>query len=265
PHENRRDLRGLRTLSAWLGHDDSKSLNTLDMLVTEAGVPFFKHYLIDFGAALGSASIFANSPRDGNVYLFDWKSSAKQFLTLGMYAPKWQRAKYPNLPEVGRFEYEVFDPLKWVGDYPSAAFRNENPSDRLWAARKVAAFTDADIRAIVATGQYTDPFAEEYVARCLIRRRDKVVSAILTGMGALDNFELRNGRLAFTGLDADSVMVQWSIFENRTGFWRHLPGSRSWALPRVDDGVEYVVASLSGGTGPSVSVFVSLKGAPKVV
>ncbi len=35
PHEHRRDLRGLRTLCAWLGHDDSKALNTLDVLVQE--------------------------------------------------------------------------------------------------------------------------------------------------------------------------------------------------------------------------------------
>src|SRR5262249_37251771 len=56
PHEHRRDLRALRTFAAWLGHDDSKALNTLDVLVTEDGVPFIKHYLIDFGASLGSAS-----------------------------------------------------------------------------------------------------------------------------------------------------------------------------------------------------------------
>src|SRR6266481_6393555 len=72
-HEHRRDLRALRTFAAWLGHDDSKALNTLDMLVTENDVPYIKHYLIDFGASLGSASFMANSPRDGNVYLFDWK------------------------------------------------------------------------------------------------------------------------------------------------------------------------------------------------
>jgi len=78
-HENRRDLRALRTFSAWLGHDDSKALNTLDVLGDDRGTPVIQHYLIDFGAALGSASFMANSPRDGNVYLFDWKTSASQF------------------------------------------------------------------------------------------------------------------------------------------------------------------------------------------
>jgi hypothetical protein len=151
-HEHRRDLRGLRTLCAWLGHNDSRAINTLDVVANENGTPYVKHYLIDFGATLGSASTGPNSPRDGNAYFFDWKASAVQFFSLGMYVPRWQDAKYPKLPSVGRFEYEVFDPERWVGDYPNSAFRNETAADRAWAARKIAAFSEADIRAIGRLG-----------------------------------------------------------------------------------------------------------------
>lgn len=259
-HEHRRDLRGLRTLCAWLGHDDSKSLNTLDVLVEADGTPYIKHYLIDFGASLGSASFMANSPRDGNVYLFDWKSSATQFLTLGLYAPKWQRAKYPKLPAVGRFEYEIFDPTNWVGDYPSAAFRNENPADRAWAARKIAAFTDEQIRAIVSTGRYTDRTAEEWVARCLIERRNKILDAFLTGTAGLDRFEVRENRLESirTGRDksAAPVQVQWAVFDNNNGQRRLLPGETSMQLPKVTEPVEYLVADINGQRGPAISVYV---------
>lgn len=142
--------------------------------------------------------------------LFDWKSSAVQFFTLGLYAPKWQRAEYPKLPAAGRFEYEVFDPSRWVPDYPNAAFRNENPADRLWAARKILAFTDREIRAIVSTGQYSDPAAEDWVARCLIERRNKIARAYAIGMGALDGFEIREDRLEYrslgAGRDSDPVV-----------------------------------------------------------
>jgi hypothetical protein len=259
PHEHRRDLRGLRTLCSWLGHDDSKALNTLDTLVTENGTPFVKHWLIDFGASLGSASFRANSPRDGNVYLFDWKSSASQFFTLGLYAPKWQRANYPAIPAVGRFEYEVFDPQAWVGDYPSTAFRNENAADRAWAARKIAAFTDAEIRAIVAMGQYSDPAAEEWVARCLIERRNKIMDAFVTGTAALDRFEARDGRLEWMTLGGKPapVDVQWATFDNRTGERRTLAGENSPRLPKAN--AEYVVADLTGGSGPAISVYVKVK------
>jgi hypothetical protein len=259
PHEHRRDLRGLRTLCAWLGHDDSKSLNTLDTVVTEDGTPFVKHWLIDFGASLGSASFMANSPRDGNVYLFDWKSSAMQFFSFGMYAPKWQRAKYPKIPAAGRFEYEVFDPEGWVGDYPSTAFRNENPADRAWAARKVAAFTDEEIKAIVSTGQYSDPAAENWVAKCLIERRRKIVDTFLSGTAALDRFEVRDGSLewAYAGRNATVPAIRWSVYDNRTGGRRLLDGETSEKLPAA--GAGFLVAELAGGDGPAISVYVRHK------
>ena len=265
PHEHRRDLRGLRTFCAWLGHDDSKALNSLDLLVTENSVSFIRHYLIDFGASLGSATFRANSPRDGNVYLFDWKSSAQQFFTLGLYAPKWQRVKYPDLPAVGRFQYEAFDPLHWVGDYPSVAFRNENAADRLWAARKIMAITDDEIRDIVTTGQYSDPAAEAWVVQCLIERRKKIVNAFVTGMGALDNFAVRDGRLDFLDYGAGQVAIEWSIFDNHTGMRQRLAGEQSAQLPQVRTGVDFVVADLIGSGTGSVSVYVNLKTSPKVV
>lgn len=58
PHEHRRDLRGLRVFGAWLHHNDIRRINSLDMYITENGRRFLRHYLIDFGATLGSASLF---------------------------------------------------------------------------------------------------------------------------------------------------------------------------------------------------------------
>lgn len=258
-HEHRRDLRGMRTFSAWLGHDDSKALNTLDMIVQERGAPFVKHYLIDFGATLGSASFVANSPRDGNVYLFDWKSSASQFLTLGLYAPKWQHAKYPKLPSAGRFEYEVFDPMRWVGDYPSTAFRNENPEDRAWAARKIQVFTDEEIRAIVSMGQYSDPAAEAWVARCLIERRRKIVDAFLSGTAGLDRFEVAGNRLSFAYLGPGAapapLKVQWSVFDNQTGENRFLTEAKTLELPQTSGPAEYLMAEITSAEGPAIWVY----------
>ena len=259
-HENRRDLRALRTFCAWLGHDDSKALNTLDVLGEKNGTPIIQHYLIDFGAALGSASFMANSPRDGNVYLFDWKTSASQFLTLGLYSPKWQHARYPKLAAVGRFEYEIFDPTQWVGDYPNAAFRNENPADRLWAARKIAAFTEAEIRAMVATGRYSDRAAEEWVVRCLVERRKKILNAYLTGTAALDRFEVRGDKLEMTHLGTATapatLKVQWSTFNNQNGGRSTIPGATSLELPTQAADSEYLMAEITGAKGPSVWVYV---------
>jgi hypothetical protein len=186
----------MRVFAAWLGHDDSRSINSLDMLV-EDGVPHIRHYLIDFGSTLGSASYGPNSPRSGHVPFFSWKQSAQEFLTLGLYIPPWSMAKYPDYPSVGRIEYARFDPERWVPEYRNAAFENMLPDDAFWAAKQVAAFSDEDIRAAVRAGQLSDGKAQEWLIECLIKRRDKVVRAYLPKVLPLDRFRIENGSLAF--------------------------------------------------------------------
>jgi hypothetical protein len=250
PHEHRRDLRGLRVFAAWLGHDDSKSLNTLDTLVKENGIQYVRHYLIDFGSTLGSATYGANSPRSGSGYLFEWGPAAKQFATLGFAVPKWARAKYPKLPSVGAFEYELFDPKTWVPEYPNPAFSNITAEDAFWAAKQVMAFTDDEIREIVQTGEYTDNFAGEWVARCLIQRRNKIGRAFFSQVLPLDRFEVRNGRLTFEDLAAmpfgaqASYSVQWYTFDNVSGRKTAIPGATDWSVPATDTG--WVAAEIRG-------------------
>jgi hypothetical protein len=181
---------------------------------------------------------------------------------LGLYAPKWQHAKFPNLPAAGRFEYEVFDPAHWVADYPNAAFRNENPADRAWAARKIAAFTDEEIRSIVSTGEYTDQAAADWVARCLIERRRKIVNAFLDGSPGMDHFEVREGRLEWVYVGPGrppAPTVHWAVFNNDTGENRFIARANSPLLPPVREPVDYLVAEISGVRGPAISVYVRTK------
>jgi len=172
-HEHRRDLRGLSIFCAWLGHDDSRAINTQDMLVEQGGVRYVRHHLIDFGSTLGSASSGINSPRSGFEYIVDFGAGFRQLATLGFMPPSWALAKYPKFPSVGRFESKRFDAAKWVPEYPNPAFINRLPDDEFWAAKQVMAFTGEQIAAIVRTGQYSDPRAEKWIIDCLIERRDK--------------------------------------------------------------------------------------------
>ena len=45
PDEDRRELRGPRVFLAWLNHDASRAVNTLDSVVTRNGLRFVRHYL----------------------------------------------------------------------------------------------------------------------------------------------------------------------------------------------------------------------------
>lgn len=265
PHEHRRDIRGLGVFSAWLNHDDSRAINTIDMLQDQGGVKSIRHHLIDFGSALGSGTQKATSARSGGEYLFGWRTSAKQFFTFGFAVPEWAKADFPNLRSVGKFEYERFNPVTWVPEYPNPAFLNRLPDDNFWAAKQVLAFTDEEIRAIVAAGRYTDPKAAEWVTKCLIERRNKIGRAFLTQVMPLDKFEVRNGELAYVDLarqhnypETNPVRIAWSVFDNHAGTLTPIPGA---AGPRVPaSSAEYLAATLSYTDTDKRTIAVYLRG-----
>lgn len=238
-HQNRRDLRGLYVFAAWLNHTDTKSINSMDTWVEDNGLNYIRHYLIDFGAILGSDSFEAKSPRAGNVFLYDFKPAAWQFLSLGLYVPAWMRADYRDLPSAGRFEYETFDPERWKNNYPNPAFDMRTPGDTYWAAKKIMEFSDDEIRAIVKTADYSNPEAAEWMARCLIERRNKIGRAFFEHVLPLENFTLRDGRLAFEDLAVKygfrqprQYSIQWSTFDNATGRKAPIAGATTLEPPR---------------------------------
>ncbi len=189
PHEHRRELRALGVFGAWTNLTDMKSGNTLDTVVTEGGRSVVRHYLQDVGSTFG---IGANGPHDwdeGWEYVLEAKPTRKRVFTFGFGLSPWQTVDYEELPAIGRFEGDVFDPLTWRPRVPTAAFVNLRADDGFWAARRVMAFTDEMIRAVVKAGEFSDPKAEALLADVLIKRRDKIGRAYLTA----DQSDRRSG------------------------------------------------------------------------
>jgi hypothetical protein len=227
PHEHRRELRGARVFGAWLNHDDSRGVNSLDMLQQEGSRRYIKHYMFDFGSIMGSGTIFAQRHRPGNEYILEWKPGWLTLLTLGIYARPWTRIEYPQAPpSAGRFEPHSFTPERWKPEYPNAAFDNMRGDDAFWAARIVSRF-DADIvRAIVEKARYTDSRTTDYLTRTLMQRREKVLEVWLTQVNPLVDFAIDEAdHLTFEnaaeleGLTnaADRYRVEFGRFDNRTG------------------------------------------------
>lgn len=223
PHEHRRELRGLRVFSAWLNHDDSRSINSFDSLISENGRQYIRHYLFDFGSTLGSGTVFAQKPRAGNEYLWEAGPTFKSLFSLGLWVRPWIRVDYPNYPSIGNFEGEFFQPEKWKPEYPNRAFDNLTNEDAFWAAKFVMAFTDDQLAAIVKTGQLSDPRAEVYLTQTLIKRRDKVGRFWLNQVNPLDQIRVTENALVFDNTAvrllkgipaADSYQVQWHRFDN---------------------------------------------------
>jgi hypothetical protein len=222
-HEHRRDLRGLHVIDAWLGHDDSRAINNIDVFISQGSLGYVKHFALDFGSTLGSGTQQPNSPRSG-AYFFDLGSSAKQTFTLGLAPPYWSFAKYPKLPEVGRFEAKTFDPERWVPEYKNPAFLNRQPDDEFWGAKLVTAFTNEELRALVETAEYQDPKSAAWVLQCLIERRDKIGKTYFAKVLPLDRFRYEGGRLSWEDLGAKlgyypaaEVDIAWSEFDNGGG------------------------------------------------
>jgi hypothetical protein len=71
----------------------------------------------------------ARDPRNGFVYQYNFDFGWKAALRFGLYAPKWQRVHYPDLPEAGRFEADAFDPWDGKPDLPESGIR-ELPARR---------------------------------------------------------------------------------------------------------------------------------------
>jgi len=256
PHEHRRDLRGLFVFSAWLGHDDARALNSLDMLVEENGVPYVKHHLIDFGSMLGSASVFPNPPRGGHEYLFEWGPAIKQAFSLGLAPPDWARLDYKDYPSLGRFDYRIFDPGKWKPDEPNPAFENRLPDDTYWGAKKVMAFSDEQIAAVVGEANYSDPEAESWLIKCLVERRDRIGRTYFAKVLPVDNFHVDQGRLEFEDLeikygfrDSRDYQVAWSRFDNEAETHDPIAGAGGFELPaavRESRAGDYFAAKITG-------------------
>ena len=264
PHEHRRELRGYRVFAAWLNHDDSRAVNTLDTFIAGPdGRGWVKHHLIDFSSSLGAGStpsreIAPQSPRAGNEYVLEAGPSLKTAATLGLWERPWRDVDYQEHPEIGRIEADFFRPEAWKPEYPNPAFERMLPDDAFWAARIVSRFTDEMVRTIVHTGQYDDAAAERFLADVLIQRRDKTVAHYFRQVNPLAEFEVDSSgataALRFRNLGEERGLGrgqayehQWFAFDNATGVRKPLgeperSTAREIALPAAAG--EYAVVRI---------------------
>ena len=242
-HEDHRELRGLRVFAAWLNHDDSRSINTLNMYLPKDNAGFIRHYLIDFGSTLGSSSVTIESHRSGNEYLFEKGPILRSGLTFGIWDRPWRYYKYPSYREIGRIESTHFAPQKWRPEYPNPAFDRMQNEDALWATEIIMKFTDDIVRAIVHTGSIFNPEGEKYLSDTLIERRNKIERYYLSLLNPLSDFSINGNKIEFKNLgelaglaSQTSYEYQWFRFDNekdstQTAGPRQQTASKSIDLP----------------------------------
>jgi hypothetical protein len=172
-HEYRRELRGLQVISSWVNNTDMREGNTLDVYV-EPG--YLRHYIIDFGATLGSASTRPKHPKDEDERPVDLYRTIARIATLGLYDENWE-SENPELldPALGFLRGEDFDPKKWDSSWTNPAFAAMTAADAYWAAKIVAAFTEEHLRAAVKTGALPRVELEETLVERMMTRRHRLI------------------------------------------------------------------------------------------
>ena len=262
PHEHRRELRANRVFCAWLAHDDSRAINTLNLLIEANGRKHVRHYMYDFGAILGSATRFAEPATSNHETYLDKDASLRGLASLGLAVPQYLRVpRADGPPSAGAFDSTSFDPVRWKPNYPNPAFANMRPDDAFWGARLVSRFSNDAIRAIVDQVKFDDPTAAEHITRVLIERRDAIKRVWLNGVNPIVNPRLAaDGTLTFANAAIDAgaatpgkgYTVSWSRFDNGSGKAEAMDGDmqvtegRATAPSGLLAGAEFVNATIRG-------------------
>ena len=250
PHEHRRELRGLRVMAAWLNHYDTKANNSLDIYAKEG---YVRHYLIDFGSTLGSQGDEPMPPEIGREAILDFGQVAKSVGTLGAHRRPWEMEPEIRYPSVGFFIHADFDPENYVYILPNPAFKNATWRDKYWGARLVMSFTDAQIRAAVAAGEYADPKAAAYLVDTLIKRRDIIGRTYFSRVAPLDRFRMTDAgrRVVFEDLGVETGL--WPA-EGRRYRWRLTADERMLGEAEGTDTVVALPAPPKGFGGDDQAV-----------
>ena len=234
PHEHRRELRGLFVFGAWTNLTDFKANNTIDTVLTENGHAVVKHYLQDVGSTFGIANDRYQWD-NGWEHFYQGGLVAKRLASFGFALSPWATTRFSEGPAIGKFEGDRFDPRTWKTHTPNAASIEMRDDDAFWAARRVAAFSDEMIRAIVHTGEFSDPAAEKAIADIMVKRRDKILRTYLPAVNPIVSPQFDGKRLTFdnAAVAADvakapeSYDASWFEYDNPTGDTRFLSDSTS--------------------------------------
>jgi len=229
-HENRRELRGLRVIMAWLNNHDSRRGNSLDMYVEENGKRFLKHYLMDFSGSLGSGNNIPKEKQQGHEYFFDPGRVSLSLGSLGAWIKTWEVKDPKQYPEIGLLDWETFEPEKWRGSYPNPAFEKMTVRDAFWGAKIVTAFTDEDIRTIVNEGYFPTPGAKEFLIQTLIHRRDKIGNFWfdMEKINPLDHFTFESDSQGDLAIFFSDLAIERGYAEPQLTRYRYRMGSGSF-------------------------------------
>lgn len=171
PHRDRRTLRALGVLAAWLDLRELGPTRLVDVYVGLPGRGHVRHFVVGMEDALGAASLgpktsgrfSAAGPVQGNV----WTNLA----TLGLARPRARTGPVARTLKAFRptlsARYELGHPYEPVDRLL--------PSDGYWIAKRLAKIPSELIQGSVGAARFSDPELARHVLRALEARRRTLV------------------------------------------------------------------------------------------
>ena len=152
-----------------------------------------RHYLIDFGAGLGSATRDMKGPHEGGQHLVEFGRSLAAALSLGSLPPtlpvaagRVGRGGRRSTPAIAWYPAETFDVEAFRTNRKVPAHKRMTDRDAYWGAKVVTSFTDAQLAAVAAAARL-DARETTYLVRALRARRDIIGRRYLTAMTAVES------------------------------------------------------------------------------
>lgn len=176
---DRREMRATMIFGGWLHNTDWVDHNTGISVTEVEGVPLTRYYIFDFGGSLGSWNIRIKEPRDGWQYYIDFGEYflwpvLKPLDMAGLRHRPWSADGRQFSEAVGCFDSN-FPVDRYCANYPNLAWAEMTREDGLWAAKLIASYTDAQVRAVVGLAKYSRPADADYIYRTLMERRKRIL------------------------------------------------------------------------------------------
>ena len=255
PHEDRRDLRGMRVLASWIDRFDAREGNTFDTWMAtdpkrtdSPGIVL--HYQLDTSEALGSVWAWEQiSRRLGTSYVIDWGDIARDFVTLGIPLRPWDNAKREPSREIfGYFDAEHFVADRWKSEYPNAAFSRMTERDGAWMARILARFTPEMVHALAKSADFTDERDTRTLEATLDGRLARILDRYLTRLSPIADVKVDGDELC----GVDLAMLRGVRRASAFRFSARIVNGRS--LAATSDGTRVCVKVPHVGDGAYVRV-----------
>jgi hypothetical protein len=174
-------------LDGWVNRWDARDTNTLASWINRGNGGYVRHYVIDFGEALGLVQGNDRlARRYGYSQYLDVQHVTEDAIGLGLVRRPWDSVEPgPASHVLGFYEVEPFEPDQWHPVFWNGALERMTERDAAWMARIVARFDRRDLQALASLGRYTDPMVERELVRVMAGRRRAILERYLTRLSPL--------------------------------------------------------------------------------